>query len=862
MSFLPGNKLPFIYQAVPGSGPVASAVNTGGYDVMVGGFGFRLATDPNNPFKRTTEPTTIRRVDQSYEPGEQTLSQLPWIKSQSSFHGGAGQQNLEAPFTSFQYQQEQISHIRFDTSVGIDCWTPGKVTRLPDTTYSAFGFAATTMCTATVGGIDYAIIGGAQSLYQVAWLSGPDAAPTVTQIDMSGSTYGGLSNCTITNLTTDGSNYYGLVQLATAGYVPGMLTYVVKGSVTTAAAPIALYEAPNFGTNSTRTNLCVDPDFEGASINAAWVPSGSATPTLAQSTAFQRTGTKSMKVTATGANTFFSNASYQFTATAGHTYTFSAYVYNPTAGGTAGGANILVAGTLGTGTTVRDAWSRISITVQPTSTGVVSFSIAFGGATAAGDSFYVDDVLLEESSSVNSYFSGATTNTTTDTYSWSGTANASTSTDSPVPVPGGSKGVVGWSKERLIAGLSNKVYELNTATTVAAHSALPTPRYTHPNPSWVCTAISESPDSVLIAGAVGNQASVMKMLLDVTGATPVLAGATSAAQLPLGEIVYSMSSYLGAFIALGTNKGVRVASFDTYSGNMVNGPLSLVTTSPVYGLAGADRYIFCSYTNQQADGKTGLARLDLSTTIDSAGRLAWAPDLRPPSTAPTGQGTVTAVSVLPFSGRLIFLTPEGIHVQQGVPGHDSNANYWLRTSRIRYDTSEPKLFKLGSVRGTLDTSSIQIIGTTPFGSDTVLNTSGPVVGNNPPDFRLPQGINEWLQLRFVLQGQNCVFNSYQVKAIPAPSRQHLIQFSTQLYARETDFTGRDRSDQLQPRDRYYAVKALEASGQEVTLTEFTPTGAVNTQVVIDQLDFTSIERRTNKNDFGGTLTFHLRETES
>jgi hypothetical protein len=861
MSLLPG-RLPSIYTAIPGSGPVTTTINTGGYDVLVGGIGFRLATDQNYPFKRVTEPTTIRRVDQSYEPGEQTLSQLPWIKSQSSFHGGAGQQNLEAPFTNFQYQQEQITHIRFDTSLGIDCWTPGKVSRLPDTTFSAFGFAATTMCTATVGGIDYAIIGGAQSLYQVVWASGPDAAPTVTQIDLSGSAYGGISNCTISNLTTDGGNYFALIQLNTAGYVPGVLTYVAKGSVTSTAAPIPLYEAPNFGSASARTNLCVDPSFEGASINAAWSAGGTVAPTLSQSTAAWRSGTKSMKVTAAGANSFFPGAVYTCPTTAGQTYTFSCYIYNPSSGGTAGGVSITSGGAIGTSSTVRDALVRLSITVTATAS-TTQFSVYFGGSTTAGvDYFYVDDVLIEQSSLVLPYFSGATASTSSDTYAWSGTPNASTSTDTPVPVPGGSQGTIGWAKERLIAGLSNKVYELNTASTVAAHSALPSPRYTHPNPLWTCTAISESPDSVLIAGAVGNQASVMKMLLDSSGATPVLAGATSACTLPLGEIVYSMANYLGAFIALGTNKGVHVASFDTYSGNMVNGPLSLTTKSPVYGLAGADRFIYAGYTNAQADGKTGLARLDLSTQIDTAGRLAWAPDLRPPSTAPTGVGTVTAVSVLPYSGRLIFLTPEGIHVQQGVPGHDPGAQYWIKTSRIRYDTSEPKLFKMGSVRGSLDTGSIQIVGSIPFGSDIVLNTSGPITGNNPPDFRLPQGTNEWLQLKFVLQGQSCVFNSYQVKAIPAPSRQHLIQFSVQLYSREKDFSGRERTDQLQPRERYYAVKALEATGQEVTLTEFTPTGAVNTQVVIDQLDFTSIQRRTNANDFGGTLTFHLRETES
>lgn len=665
-------KVPLVYRLLSGSSPAVAPVDTGGYDVLIGGLGFRYATDNNFPFRRTTEQTTINRVDQSLEPGEQTLSKLPWIKSQASFHAGAGQQNLEAPFTAFQYQQEQVAHIRYDTSLGIDPWTPGKVTRLPDCSFWTFGFAANEMCTATVNDIDYAVIGGTHSLYQIAFTGGADAAPTITAIDMTGAVFGGLNNITVQSIDTDGFSYYALITLATAGSTAGVFSYVITGAMNSTLAPTPIYDA---------------------------------------------------------------------------------------------------------GTTQ-----------------VV--------------------------------------------------------------------GTVGWSKERLMAGISNKMYELPTAG-IAAHTALPTPRYSHPQSAWTWTAISESPDGVLAAGQTGNQASVMKMTLDTSGATPVLAGASSAAKLPLGEIVNTMESYLGTYVCLGTNKGVRVANFDTYSGNMVLGPLSLATTQPVYGLCGADRFVYAGYTNQQADGSTGLARLDLSFQIDTAGRLAWAPDLRPPSSAPTGRGTVSAVSVLPHSGRIIFLTAEGIHVQQGTAGSDPGASYWLRTSRIRYDTAEPKLFKLGTIRGTLDTGSITVLGITPFNGTTNLGTYGPVVGGNPGNFRLPTGLNEWIQLQFNLNGQSCVFNSYQARAYPAPQRQHLVEFTVFCMENEMDRDGDIQTDPVLPFDRYQAVKKLEASGNEVTFTEFTPTGPRNTQVLIEQVELISTARfPTQTEAFGGLLTFHLRETET
>lgn len=665
-------KLPLVYRLTAGSSPAVAPVDTGGYDILVGGLGFRYATDQNFPFRRTTEQTTINRVDQSLEPGEQTLSKLPWIKSQSSFHAGAGQQNLEAAFTAFQYQQEQVAHIRYDISLGVDPWTPGKLTRLPDCSFWTFGFAASEMCTATVNDIDYALIGGTHSLYQVAWTSGPDSSPTITAIDMTSSVFGGLSNVIVQSIDTDGYSYYALINLGTAGSSGSQLSFVITGAMNSTAAPTPIYDA---GTTQ-------------------------------------------------------------------------------------------VVGTLG------------------------------------------------------------------------------------------------WSKERLMAGIANKMYELPTSG-VSAHTVLPAPRYTHPQANWAWTAISESPDGVLAAGQTGNQASIMKLTLDTSGATPTLAGASSAAKLPLGEIVNVMENYLGTYVCLGTNKGVRVASFDTYSGNMVYGPLSLSTTQPVYGLCGVDRFVYAGYSNQQADGTTGLARLDLSFQIDTAGRLAWAPDLRPPSTATTGRGTVTAVSVLPHSGRVIFLTAEGIHVQQGTPGNDPGASYWIRTSRIRYDTAEPKLFKLGTIRGTLDTSSIQVSGITPFNGTMNLGTFGPIVGGNPGNFRLPSGLNEWIQMQFNLNGQSCVFNSYQVRAFPAPQRQHLIEFTVLLYESEKDRNGDDQSDPLLPYDRYQAVKKLEAAGNEVTFTEFTPTGPRSTQVLIDQVELISTARfPTLTEAFGGLLTFHLRETET
>jgi hypothetical protein len=186
---------------------------------------------------------------------------------------------------------------------------------------------------------------------------------------------------------------------------------------------------------------------------------------------------------------------------------------------------------------------------------------------------------------------------------------------------------------------------------------------------------------------------------------------------------------------------------------------------------------------------------------------------------------------------------------------------WLRTSRIRYDTNEMKLFKTGLLYGALDVAEIGVTGIAPYGVSQNLGTYGFITNNNPGPFRLNSGLNQWLQLQFDLIGSACIFNGYEAKAIVAPQRQHLIVLTGMCFRDESDRWGTNRVDPVFPRDRFNAVKALEASGVETRLVEFTRLGPVATLVVIDQLIFESYSRPTQTDDFSGYITFKLRQTE-
>jgi hypothetical protein len=103
--------------------PVVSA-NAGGkpWDVAVGGRLFMLATSEEFPLVRQSSPIRKEQQDTEPEPGEQSLTGW-WIRSQENFSKGAG----------VLYQESRVEiepSDRFRTSMGVDVWTPGRVSLL------------------------------------------------------------------------------------------------------------------------------------------------------------------------------------------------------------------------------------------------------------------------------------------------------------------------------------------------------------------------------------------------------------------------------------------------------------------------------------------------------------------------------------------------------------------------------------------------------------------------------------------------------------------------------------------------------------------------------------------------------------
>jgi len=93
------------------------------YDVALGGQPFIYAISDSRPYIRQTAPFRKEQFDNQTEPGEQSLTGW-WIRSQSSFHNGAGITFFDPALVSNE------GAYRYADSKGVNVWTQGQVTLL------------------------------------------------------------------------------------------------------------------------------------------------------------------------------------------------------------------------------------------------------------------------------------------------------------------------------------------------------------------------------------------------------------------------------------------------------------------------------------------------------------------------------------------------------------------------------------------------------------------------------------------------------------------------------------------------------------------------------------------------------------
>jgi len=123
------------------------------FDVAIGSLPFIYAITDQTPYRRQTAEFRTQRFDNSRDPGEQSLSGSGyWIRSQSSFHLGAGI-TYQEPIVG---TPEEV-RFRYVDSVGLDIWEPGQIKLLKDTYLQEGSASRAGVFSTTIAGVNYLI---------------------------------------------------------------------------------------------------------------------------------------------------------------------------------------------------------------------------------------------------------------------------------------------------------------------------------------------------------------------------------------------------------------------------------------------------------------------------------------------------------------------------------------------------------------------------------------------------------------------------------------------------------------------------------------------------------------------------------
>jgi hypothetical protein len=162
--------------------------------VAIGGMPFIYAINDEYPYIRQTAPFRKEQFDNQTEPGEQSLYGW-WIRSQSSFHEGAGITFYDPALIPGE------GTFRFAESKGVDVWTEGEVTLLNDT-LEVYSTSNTPAIIGTNDDTDDCIVFSDGIDLKKITMSGDTATTSTYTISPAQTTD------TFVSITTDGTRYF------------------------------------------------------------------------------------------------------------------------------------------------------------------------------------------------------------------------------------------------------------------------------------------------------------------------------------------------------------------------------------------------------------------------------------------------------------------------------------------------------------------------------------------------------------------------------------------------------------------------------------------------------------------------------
>jgi hypothetical protein len=417
--------------------------------------------------------------------------------------------------------------------------------------------------------------------------------------------------------------------------------------------------------------------------------------------------------------------------------------------------------------------------------------------------------------------------------------------------------VLKYAKQRLIACVDRKVYELNSnISTTPGGNSLPAELYTHPNPSWIWTTAAEGPGAFYVGGYADASSSLYKITIDVTTTNalgfPTLNAPTVVIDLPEGEIIQAFDVYLGTYAVLCTNYGTRIGVVND-NGDISYGPL--LFSGDCKAVTFDDKF---AYVTTLVDGESGLIRIDLSEPIVSGSLLfpyAW-------DVYAIGETAIPlSTDFLGITDRVLFTVPgDGVWITSN---STKVASGYLQTGYIRYNTLEDKIFKFITPRVDTLNGAFEVLSIGETGTEYAIGGYAQGAGVSELGVPYPVGNHEYLGFKFTLNRSSSdsskgpLFTGYQLKSLPAVLRQRLIQYPLACYDHESDSLNNEVGYDGRAFDRLSQLESIENLGDTVRVQDFR-TGETFIGL-IEEMDFRNVTPTDKRfSGFGGVLIVTIR----
>lgn len=423
-----------------------------------------------------------------------------------------------------------------------------------------------------------------------------------------------------------------------------------------------------------------------------------------------------------------------------------------------------------------------------------------------------------------------------------------------------------WAKNRIICALGPSLYDLTMAGgSIDSQTVL----WTHPSTTFSWTDVTEAPGAILACGYDGGYGYIYRFVLDTTtggAGLPTLSKAIQTSEFPPGETVHAIQAYLGAFIAIGTSKGVRIGTLSA-DGVIQYGPLTVTSTQPVRCLSARDTYVYAGIEND-LDGKSGVARINLAQEITSAVndlgvyytptlRYAWAYDAQIHTT-----GQVQSVTFFGVTDRVVAgVQGVGLYLQDATIYEPTG---YLQTGKMRYATAEPKAFQLIKLRAAVTgTTAVEIrtidsldVERSCFTIKAGFNTDTDITLKTISDVLQPHAAIK-LVFSSSLDGVVSPYvQSYQVKSTPVPRIQRLITMPLQLLDQEKDRSGAKFGYKGFAAERLAALEQIEQDRNVIIVNDWTNGESFTAQIKSVKFQRTTPPSKNEKN-FGGLVVVEL-----